>query len=123
MYNADKGGGAAKFTAASGSIEQVQHAQVPHIQVIFNEDVQLAKTVNRSVIDNDPHHQRYQRRDTVQSGQRSPSVPIMFDSVVNESDQEGETSVASDYLSQNSVYTISLEQTASHPASTWPSLR
>ena len=33
---------AAKFTAASGSIEQVQHAQGPHIQVIYNEDVQLA---------------------------------------------------------------------------------
>ena len=83
-----------------------------------------------SVIDNDPHHQRFQRRDSVQTGQSSPSVPIMFESVVNESDQEGETRVASDNLSQNPVDTISLGQTASHPASTdrftsstWPSLR
>jgi hypothetical protein len=115
---------AAKFTAASSSIEQVQHAQGPHIQVLYNADVQLAETVNRSVIDNDPHHQPYQRRDIVRTGQKSPSVPIMFESVVNDCDQEGETSVASDHLSQNSVYTISLGQTASHPASsTWPSLR
>ena len=91
--------------------------------------MKLAETVNGSVIDNDPHHQRYQTRtmpriDSVSKrGQGRPSVPIILDAVANERDEGGENRVSSDHLTKNSVCTISLGRTALHPASVWPSLR
>ena len=108
--------------AASGSVvEQVGREQGSHCDT--QQGVQLAETVNRSVMDDHPHHQRYQRRDRARMrGQGSISVPIKLDSVLTERDEEGKN-IVSDYLAKTSVYKMSPGRTASHPASVWPSLR